>query len=686
MAQVITQPFAQHGQGYSATLLERNDEINTKYELEIDSNEDNGNYESGNYRHDEDDEEEDENDPYAQEEFSEEDIIDERLAIAVNHILGRSGTTSYDWTSTKGCEAFVGEFDDVLGKRARSKGNILHRLIYELASRKVIKHKHLDSVLTLIVQHHPKLLEMHESADRKETPLYSAILGSRSSMVLALMEGFKSSSYDHDMMRNVLAIQTKEGKNTCLHIAFEKQLEEDAIQAMLEFADDTVLAAQNSEGFTPLHLAVHFNGGSGPRTKTVLQMLRMSNTALSIQSTSGLSIYQLHISTRMQGCVQYDADVQELNDAIEVANNSPPQKSAPRPSGKSYQVQSNRVVSSPQMMNFPAGSREQSRGSGFRSQMRDGSPALRHEYDRETFRPLVPGSYMEVSHETASDSGSINRRNTTELNQGKIRSYPRRQASIRDGDTKSKIDSDHVAHQPNRPRARNVRPPDLAIDVRKLQEKDSGDNADESALEQREKLLTDRVPRQHEQPTSASVPAVHRPGGKDIQISFDFATPMSAKFRAFKNTFGSVKFDEFLQYVYLPTVRWTDNDQADSAKNYEEEEKGRGRTDVSRIFDWLRQQKVNRIVKVIVEDYEKPAHSDSAIVAALEGFHVEVLHWLKMDLDPFTILRIGRDVRELKLRWSGSNTALRAWGDPDGLRQLKHLNKVYLELVEEELV
>lgn len=161
---------------------------------------------------------------------------------------------------------------------------------------------------------------------------------------------------------------------------------------------------------------------------------------------------------------------------------------------------------------------------------------------------------------------------------------------------------------------------------------------------------------------------------------------MSAKFRAFESTFGSVNFDDILQYVYLPPVRWTDIDSADnSAKNYEEEEKGRGRNDISRIFDWLRKQGVNRIVKVIVEDYERPAHSDSAIVAALKDFHVEVLHWLKMDLDPFIILRIGGDVRELKLRWSGNNTALRAWGDPYGLRQLKHLEKVYLDLVEEEV-
>ena len=352
---------------------------------------------------------------------------------------------------------------------------------------KVNRHKHLDSVVTLIVQRYPELLEMFESPDRKETPLYAATLGNRSSMVLALMKGFKDSKQDRDLMRNVLALQAKE-ENTCLHIAFEKPLEENAIQAMLEFADDAVLAARDSEGFTPLHLAVHFNGGSPARTKTVLQMLRLSSTALSIRSKSGLSIYQRHITTRSQEHREREArksEVTKLKAGIDMADGPTPQKSTLQSPGKIYQAQRNQMVSSPRMMDFPADTREHSRGRDLGLQVRNVSPALWHECDPDTSHPLVPGSDMEVSQEMASDTGSANRRDTIEMNQSRMRQDPKRRASIRDGEIESRIGSNHVARQRHHTRARTVHSSILPIDVRKFREKDVGDHADESALEQK---------------------------------------------------------------------------------------------------------------------------------------------------------------------------------------------------------
>ncbi|KAK7990197.1 NAD(P)-binding protein [Apiospora arundinis] len=162
---------------------------------------------------------------------------------------------------------------------------------------------------------------------------------------------------------------------------------------------------------------------------------------------------------------------------------------------------------------------------------------------------------------------------------------------------------------------------------------------------------------------------------EDYQISLDFDNSMETDFREFESSMHYILYDEVLQYVHLPTVTWT-NKKA---------RKRRGREDAAKIFTWLREtKKVRRVVKVTVEDYKEPAHSDSAIVEALAGLRVEALHWLKMDLDPFTILRVGQDVREVRLRWSGSNTALRAWGDPCGLRQLEHLERVFLDLIQEE--
>lgn len=101
-------------------------------------------------------------------------------------------------------------------------------------------------------------------------------------------------------------------------------------------------------------------------------------------------------------------------------------------------------------------------------------------------------------------------------------------------------------------------------------------------------------------------------------------------------------------------------------------------------FQWLRQKKnVRRIVKVIVDDSQRPAHSDEAIVRALQDLHVEVLHWLKTDLDPVTIHSVSTEIRELYLRWSGNNAVLRGWGEPDGLPKLKFLRTVKVHTVAE---
>ena len=102
-------------------------------------------------------------------------------------------------------------------------------------------------------------------------------------------------------------------------------------------------------------------------------------------------------------------------------------------------------------------------------------------------------------------------------------------------------------------------------------------------------------------------------------------------------------------------------------------------------FDWLHKDMgVEKILKVIVDDMEKP-HGDEAIEEAIGGtgtlkhsFDVEILEWRKVDLCPETIRRAAPNVTELHLEWSGSNSVLRGWSDPDGLPKLEFLKQVHL--------
>lgn len=118
-------------------------------------------------------------------------------------------------------------------------------------------------------------------------------------------------------------------------------------------------------------------------------------------------------------------------------------------------------------------------------------------------------------------------------------------------------------------------------------------------------------------------------------------------------------------------------------------------------FNWLYSKGVRHIIQLSVEDSGEAngkVHSDQAIQDSLERFVVDNLDWRKTDLDPETILHVSskvmpeavpeasenqvlgpdRQLRQLYLRWSGSNAVLHAWGSNDGLAMLRRLETIYL--------
>lgn len=83
-------------------------------------------------------------------------------------------------------------------------------------------------------------------------------------------------------------------------------------------------------------------------------------------------------------------------------------------------------------------------------------------------------------------------------------------------------------------------------------------------------------------------------------------------------------------------------------------------------FDWLKKKGVERIIKVDVDDMKMPCHSDEAIEIALKSFQVEILDWRRQDMCPLTISRIGENLREINILWSGRNTILCSWSEKEG--------------------
>jgi hypothetical protein len=142
-----------------------------------------------------------------------------------------------------------------------------------------------------------------------------------------------------------------------------------------------------------------------------------------------------------------------------------------------------------------------------------------------------------------------------------------------------------------------------------------------------------------------------------------------------------IKFDAVLRHVEFQSVQLHSSPTGSKfKKKLTEEETGRGRKDMVFFFEWLRKKDVVRILKVIVDESQPVAHSDEAIERALDGFHVEILDWRKVDLCPDTIVTACPELRAIYLCWSGNNAVLRAWSEPEGLARLTNLTQVHLHV------
>ncbi|OHF01238.1 hypothetical protein CORC01_03553 [Colletotrichum orchidophilum] len=151
-----------------------------------------------------------------------------------------------------------------------------------------------------------------------------------------------------------------------------------------------------------------------------------------------------------------------------------------------------------------------------------------------------------------------------------------------------------------------------------------------------------------------------------------------------RSYFGKRDHYHTLRHVFLqPATILLENDQKTPS--------GSSRyTDHLQFFRWFREWGVRKIYKVVVYDGDHP-HRDEEIETALAGivhgkkvhpsFDVEVLDWHKEDLCPQVIQTATPQVRELHLHWSGRNSVLRGWSEPEALPALQYLEKVYIYYV-----
>ncbi|KAI1420270.1 hypothetical protein F5Y12DRAFT_791763, partial [Xylaria sp. FL1777] len=154
---------------------------------------------------------------------------------------------------------------------------------------------------------------------------------------------------------------------------------------------------------------------------------------------------------------------------------------------------------------------------------------------------------------------------------------------------------------------------------------------------------------------------------KQIHLDPNPRTEVNAKLLDY---LAEMKFEQYLQYVFIPNlrVRGVKNTELEKQEWWESQ----SRKDCAYIFEWLRTKlKVEKIIRITVEDDPTDFHSDEVIEYALRGFDIEEWNWVKWDLCSETIYNAAPNVRDVDLYWSGNKAILKSWAAEDGLVKLK---------------
>ena len=174
----------------------------------------------------------------------------------------------------------------------------------------------------------------------------------------------------------------------------------------------------------------------------------------------------------------------------------------------------------------------------------------------------------------------------------------------------------------------------------------------------------------------------------DSELYFDLSGYSSMTRPQFGNLLSKLNFADILQYVAIPQIKIettatgpsAERDRAEGRSSSSKAQLGEGRSDFVHVFESLRKKNVKTIIKVKVDDSLAVPHSDESIENALRGLGVEVWEWKRTDLCSEVIYNVAPKVREVSLFWSGNNAVLRGWSDEGGLKRLKELQVVRLNV------
>ncbi|RYP78209.1 hypothetical protein DL771_000686 [Monosporascus sp. 5C6A] len=625
------------------------------------------------------------------------------------------------FTNEDAVDEFLHEYRDIAGKASLKDGsNLFHVLVETVKHTDDIEPEHVELLVRRLVKDYPDLLKYPNKDGHN--PVFMAIRATKPQLVEYMISACakdKGKPIFAECLNDALSRKAPGGGHTCLHAAFKERLNPGTTRMLIESASDEALAVQDDLGKTPLHYAVSFGQCTDVRAdlidlfiqrdfKAIESKSRPQKTFLDLSDKGGSSIYQEHQNTRIT-VTRTIAEKQRKANESNNQNQINVVTSSDKPASREPKSQTGTRDSRHAVSAKPAGDRDAERYGGVvdarkgldeREELRQKKKAEEakeratagrdasqnrstkiHELDNKAAQLTVPAANGARQQEPAPNT-PIKRSNTARLN-----SRP-----------------DQKEEPPVRPvPAPRKSTPNLAVALATCTK-----NSDKILLSLKLHYMRTRN-------AEMVISFLYGTNMDDIQISFDYdRLPRNMLWDVFVKQFGAdtksgLKFDRVLQYATFPRVEVRPKDRVVERERQAEIKSGirqlgpLGRKDMKYFFDWLYEKGVRHIIKLSVEDtgdLGEKVHSDQAIQESLERFIVEHLDWRKADLDPETILHVSsrviekeaptledpkntelvpdRQLKQLCLRWSGSNAVLRAWSEPDGLPMLPKLRRIYL--------
>ncbi|RSL61222.1 hypothetical protein CEP53_005192 [Fusarium sp. AF-6] len=530
-------------------------------------------------------------------------------------------------------------------KTTREGQNFLHVLAYCNSIRKPA-----TSLQWLMSRAMLRLPHLIGSMDKtKRTPLTVALSNGNEVFSYAACLNLKPGTRQRfkEPLESECENQGSDREVTCLHTAltcaFNKEdLRQDIVKIMCSFVPDKMFTVKDHKGRTPLHLAVEYERCCKAQVGIVEELLHWGPQALdipiqaSLYSNQTFSVYQYHVHTQRQAEAKIQRTMEENK---KKTNQGAPRKEDDNETRTSSNTK--KPISRPEKTSM-------------------GPPPLPRDRDRDRDRtePKVGIARSHTGAPSQEKSGSY----VIAANQERSASsygtvYTQEKLTPLPSPSLHPVGASKTSAYSSAPRQ------DAADPYSPEKEKERQDAAADISRQLKHLYLRTQKPENAARCLSV--------GGLGKELWFDFGPAKKLTRADFRRHFGHLRFDTILQYVAFPQIELDDHKQIPDRRYA-------GKEDMTFFFDWLRQQGVSRIIKVIVDDLKSPSHSDAAIEKALKPFNVEILDWRRLDLDPVSLSEVGQCLREVTLHWSGRNSVLRAWSEKEGLAMIPTLEVVNL--------